>query len=220
MRQSTILCKTGVYHYSNEAFAHGTISPRMIAEYNATTDLRCATLPQQLSSQVLSHALPIRYIDKTKIKETFGIRIPYWTESLKQCITNLEKTTIMEKVRDLTLDIVKAICIMLMVVGHSGCPTYLHDFLYLFHMPCFFFISGWLLSDKYIDDLKTGLLKKVKGSYVPFVKWTLIFLLFHNVFASVHIYADSYSWQTFIERVVRTFTMTGGESLSWWIFGS
>lgn len=119
----------------------------------------------------------------------------------------------MEKVRDLTLDIVKAICIMLMVVGHSGCPTYLHDFLYLFHMPCFFFISGWLLSDKYIDDLKTGLLKKVKGSYVPFVKWTLIFLLFHNVFASVHIYADSYSWQTFIERVVRTFTMTGGESL-------
>lgn len=119
----------------------------------------------------------------------------------------------MEKVRDLTLDIVKAICIMLMVVGHNGCPTYLHDFLYLFHMPCFFFISGWLLSDKYIDDLKTGLLKKVKGSYVPFVKWTLIFLLFHNVFASVHIYADSYSWQTFIERVVRTFTMTGGESL-------
>lgn len=119
----------------------------------------------------------------------------------------------MENVRDRTLDIAKAICIILMVVGHSGCPTYLHDFLYLFHMPCFFFISGWLLSDKYIDDLKTGLLKKAKGSYVPFVKWTLIFLLFHNVFASVHIYADSYSWQTFIERVVRTFTMTGGESL-------
>lgn len=119
----------------------------------------------------------------------------------------------MEKVRDRTLDIAKAICIILMVVGHSGCPTYLYNFLYLFHVPCFFFISGWLLSDKYLDDLKTGLLKKAQGSYVPFVKWTLIFLLFHNVFASMHIYADSYSWQTFIERVVRAFTMTGGESL-------
>ena len=29
-------------------------------------------------------------LDKTKIKQTFGIRIPYWTESLKKCIDNLK----------------------------------------------------------------------------------------------------------------------------------
>lgn len=115
--------------------------------------------------------------------------------------------------RDKSLDIAKAICIILMVVGHSGCPTYLHDFVYMFHMPCFFFVSGWLLNDKYITDLKTGLIQKTKGSYYPFVKWTLIFLLFHNVFASMHIYENSYSWQTFIGRIVRAFTMTGSESL-------
>ncbi len=45
--------------------------------------------------------------------------------------------------RDKSLDIAKAICIILMVVGHSGCPTYLHDFVYMFHMPCFFF-HKWL----------------------------------------------------------------------------
>ena len=28
-------------------------------------------------------------LDKTKIKETFGIRIPYWTDSLKICMNNL-----------------------------------------------------------------------------------------------------------------------------------
>lgn len=100
-----------------------------------------------------------------------------------------------------------------MVVGHSGCPTYLNDFVYMFHMPCFFFVSGWLLNDKYITDLKTGLIQKAKGSYYPFVKWTLIFLFFHNVFVSMHIYENSYSWQTFIERIVRAFTMTGSESL-------
>lgn len=115
--------------------------------------------------------------------------------------------------RDKTLDIAKGICIILMVIGHSGCPTYLHDFIYMFHMPCFFFISGWLLNDRYITDLKTGLIQKAKGSYYPFVKWTLIFLLFHNVFASMHIYENSYSWQTSMERIVRAFTMTGSEQL-------
>lgn len=115
--------------------------------------------------------------------------------------------------RDKSLDIAKAICIILMVVGHSGCPTYLHDFVYMFHMPCFFFVSGWLLNDKYITNLKTGLIQKTKGSYYPFVKWTLIFLLFHNVFASMHIYENSYSWQTFMVRIARAFSMTGSESL-------
>ena len=33
--------------------------------------------------------------------------------------------------RDKSLDIAKAICIILMVVGHSGCPTYLLDFILL-----------------------------------------------------------------------------------------
>lgn len=65
--------------------------------------------------------------------------------------------------RNNSLDIAKAICIILMVVGHSGCPTFLHDFVYMFHMPCFFFVSGWLLNDKYITDLKTGLIQKTKG---------------------------------------------------------
>lgn len=119
----------------------------------------------------------------------------------------------MKNNRDKSLDIAKAICIILMVIGHSDCPKYLHDFIYMFHMPCFFFISGWLLNDKYVKDVKTGLIQKAKGSYYPFVKWTLIFLLFHNVFASMHIYENSYSWQTFIERIVRAFMMTGSESL-------
>ena len=30
-------------------------------------------------------------LDKTKIKNTFGIVIPYWTESLKKCINNIHK---------------------------------------------------------------------------------------------------------------------------------
>lgn len=115
--------------------------------------------------------------------------------------------------RNLTLDIAKAICIILMVVGHSGCPDYLYRFVYMFHMPCFFFISGWLLSDKYLTDVKSGLKRKAKGSYWPFVKWQLIFLICHNLFAAVHIYDNAYTLPQFVERIVRTLTMTGGEQL-------
>lgn len=45
--------------------------------------------------------------------------------------------------RNTTISIVKGICIILMVIGHSGCPELLHDFIYLFHMPVFFFVSGY-----------------------------------------------------------------------------
>ena len=61
-----------------------------------------------------------------------------------------------------TLSIAKALCIILMVVGHSGCPAYLHDWIYLFHMPCFFLISGYLLKDRYIDNLKLAVRKRLK----------------------------------------------------------
>lgn len=119
----------------------------------------------------------------------------------------------MEQQRDCTLDIAKAICICLMVIGHSGCPEYLHRFIYMFHMPCFFFISGWLLKDKYITDLKKGLFNKIKGSYYPFVKWSLIFLVFHNLLAGIHIYKDSYTLHEYLVKVIRIFTMTGSEQL-------
>ena len=59
--------------------------------------------------------------------------------------------------RDLTLDLAKAICIILMVIGHSGCPDYLHRFIYMFHMPCFFFISGYLLNDNTSGHFKLNI---------------------------------------------------------------
>lgn len=115
--------------------------------------------------------------------------------------------------RDTTLDIAKAICIILMVIGHSGCPKYLSDFMYLFHMPCFFFISGLLFSEKYFTNLSFGIKKKLKSYYIPFVKWELIFLLFHNVFATLHIYDSNFTLPQFAEFTVRIVTMSGGERL-------
>lgn len=81
--------KTGVYHYSNEGVCSWYDFTKMIAEYNGTT--ACDVQPchsNEFPSPVTRPSYSV--LDKTKIKETFGIRIPYWTESLKQCITNIK----------------------------------------------------------------------------------------------------------------------------------
>ncbi len=119
----------------------------------------------------------------------------------------------MGKKRDLSLDIAKGICITLMVVGHGGCPDYLHRFIYMFHMPCFFFISGMLLSDKYITDIKTGVIKKLKGYYLPFVKWSIIFVLLHNLFYSLQLCETNYSLKEIGVRIVSTFFMVKTDKL-------
>ena len=73
--------------------------------------------------------------------------------------------------RDLTWDAIKGIAILLMVVGHSGCPYYLRNFIYLFHMGLFYYASGHFLKVKGIEGFLPFLKKKIKGLYWPFVKW-------------------------------------------------
>lgn len=114
--------------------------------------------------------------------------------------------------RNISLDFAKGLCIILMVIGHSGCPYLLGDFIYMFHMPCFFFISGYLLNDKYMTDLKTGLSRKLKETYKPFVKWSVFFLTL-NAFFRFLILKESYSVHELIEKTVQILTMSHIERL-------
>lgn len=58
------------------------------------------------------------------------------------------------KERNVTIDIMKGIGIILMVVGHSGCPSFLRNFIYTFHMPLFFMISGYLITESKLNVIK------------------------------------------------------------------
>lgn len=81
-------CKTGVYHYSNEGVCSWYDFTKMIAEYAGNTD--CDIQPchsNEYPSPVTRPSFSV--LDKTKIKETFGLKIPYWTDSLKRCLTNI-----------------------------------------------------------------------------------------------------------------------------------
>lgn len=80
----------GVYHYSNEGVCSWFDFTKMIAEYSGQTD--CDIQPchsDEFPSPVKRPSYSV--LDKTKIKNTFGIKVPYWTESLKKCINNINK---------------------------------------------------------------------------------------------------------------------------------
>ena len=85
---STEYAKTGIYHFSNEGVCSWYDFTKMIAEYSGHTD--CEINPcysTDYPSPVKRPAYSV--LDKSKIKETFGVKVPYWTDSLKICINNL-----------------------------------------------------------------------------------------------------------------------------------
>ena len=76
------------YHFSNEGVCSWYDFAKTIAEYAGHT--ACDIQPchsDEFPSPV--HRPAYSVLDKTKIKETFGLRIPYWTDSLKKCLKNL-----------------------------------------------------------------------------------------------------------------------------------
>ena len=79
----------GIYHFSNEGVCSWYDFTKMIAEYSEQTS--CDIQPchsNEFPSPVIRPAYSV--LDKTKIKETFGISVPYWTDSLKKCINNIK----------------------------------------------------------------------------------------------------------------------------------
>ena len=88
--------KTGIYHYSNLGVCSWYDFTQMIQHIANTlsAEQRHCNIRPCLSSQYPSPVKRPSYsvLDKTKIQETFGIEIPYWTDSLRQCIANLIRT--------------------------------------------------------------------------------------------------------------------------------
>lgn len=79
----------GIYHYSNEGVCSWFDFTKMIQHIAGNTE--CNVLPCH-SSEYPSPVVRPSYsvLDKTKIKNVLGIDVPYWTDSLKQCIDNIK----------------------------------------------------------------------------------------------------------------------------------
>lgn len=80
--------KTGVYHFSNEGVCSWYDFAKMICELSGNTcDIQPCYSDEFPSPVERPH---FSVLDKTKIKSTFGMTVPYWTDSLKTCIAQLE----------------------------------------------------------------------------------------------------------------------------------
>ena len=81
--------KAGVYHFSNEGVCSWFDFTKKIAELAGNTG--CDIQPchsDEFPSPVKRPAYSV--LDKTKIKQTFGVEVPYWTDSLKHCMANMK----------------------------------------------------------------------------------------------------------------------------------
>lgn len=90
--------KTGIYHYSNEGVCSWYDFTKMIQQFAAELEtpeqaaarLACDVQPchsNEFPSPVTRPSYSV--LDKTTFKETYGLRVPYWTDSLKTCIKNI-----------------------------------------------------------------------------------------------------------------------------------
>lgn len=135
--------------------------------------------------------------------------------------------------RNTVISISKALAIILMVIGHAEGPGLLLNFLYTFHMPLFFIAAGYFFSEKNLADPWGFCKRRFKGLYIPFLKWSLIYLLLHNVWHHFGILNETYgnwtngvthpySWGTAIERLwLIIFTMSGYDEFmagAFWFF--
>ena len=81
---------SGIYHYSNEGVCSWYDFTKIIAKIAGNTN--CDIQPchsAEFPSPVKRPAFSV--LDKTKVKDTFGIKVPYWTDSLRTCMDNINK---------------------------------------------------------------------------------------------------------------------------------
>lgn len=78
----------GIYHYSNEGVCSWYDFTKMIFAIGGITT--CALKPLHTDEYPTPAARPhYSVLDKTKIKQTYDVEVPYWVDSLRECIEQL-----------------------------------------------------------------------------------------------------------------------------------
>lgn len=85
------------------------------------------------------------------------------------------------------VDVAKGYGILLVMLGHLE-PGILEPYIYSFHVPLFFFLSGYVFNDK--RSFGEFLLKKCKGILLPYFSFGLIIIAFQRIHGEVSDSAD------------------------------
>lgn len=108
---------------------------------------------------------------------------------------NLQKQ-IKKEMRDSIIDIMKAIGIIAMIIGHCGAPEVIEDFIFSWHMPLFFLVSGYFFKPKSLGD---SLRQNIRSLVIPYAISAIVLLSLltnksdlHNLFLSFFVGAGSH----------------------------
>ena len=83
----------------------------------------------------------------------------------------------MDKTFSGEITLLKALAIMLVVSGHLEFSIFGMFPPYSFQLALFFFISGMLFKDKYIDNVSEYFLRRIKSLLVPYFSYEVFYLL-------------------------------------------
>lgn len=83
----------------------------------------------------------------------------------------------MDKIFSEKINLLKALAIILVVSGHLEFSLFGMFPPYSFQLALFFFISGMLFNDKYINDIKTYFKKRIKSLLIPYFCYELVYLV-------------------------------------------
>lgn len=91
------------------------------------------------------------------------------------------------------IDVTKGIAIFLMVIGHSGLPMPIHRWIWSFHMPLFFIISGILYNESKYDNILNLAKAKFRSLVIPYLFFSVINLLLRYCRS----FSDFFDWLEF-----------------------
>lgn len=112
--------------------------------------------------------------------------------------------------RENWIDIAKGIGIIIVVMGHYLPKTELTTYIYWFHMPLYFFLSGYTAKkhDNYFA-FRVWSLKKIKTLLIPYISFGLLLIVFQNLIRLIN---GSFQFNSFIKDGVRL--IYGGQMLT------
>lgn len=111
-------------------------------------------------------------------------------------------------------DIVRGIGILSIVMGHCFAGSI--QYVYTYHLAVFFFVSGFLYSEKkYGQDPFAHLGAKLKSSWPKYMFYMSLFILLHNPFQALGInpFADNYNFSQTLVHLSNALILGGGEAM-------
>jgi fucose 4-O-acetylase-like acetyltransferase len=100
--------------------------------------------------------------------------------------------------RILWIDFAKSIGIWLVIIGHMEIPAHMEKFIFAFHMPLFFFISGYL--EKNSGNIKETILNGIKTLLIPYMLLYGLFYLYWLVIVFLR-HPEIYRNQSLVETL-------------------